>query len=137
MAFDYEAAETDDETARRVAGEMTGTPLAPLSPEEVALREIERETQRELYRQRELQVQDEYLREQAAKAEQEKAEWLAEHRKQEATRQRERQQQFDRELHRRDMLHLRMAAARADAFQRNVESAHRNACVSTAPNALE
>ena len=34
-----------------------------------------------------------------------------------------RRQEFDRELHRRDMLDLRMAATRADNFQRDVRTA--------------
>jgi hypothetical protein len=122
MAFDYEA-ETDDEAVRRVAGEMTGAPLAQLCAEEI----VAREAQQEQYRQQEEQWRHEHEQQAAAKAEQERAEWLKEHRQQEAIRQRERQQQINQELHRRDMMDLRLAAARADTFQRNVETAHRNA----------
>ena len=43
MAFDYSSTDTDDETVRRIAGEIAGTPLAPLSDQERAERELWRE----------------------------------------------------------------------------------------------
>jgi hypothetical protein len=123
MAFDYEA-ETDDETARRVAAEMSGTPLAPLSPEEIAQRETERETQQALYRQQEEQWRLERQQQEAARAEQERAEFAAEHRQREAVRQRERAVEIDREVNRRSLMDLRAAALRQDTFRQSILSAN-------------
>ena len=39
----------------------------------------------------------------------------------------ERQRQIDREVNRRSLMDLRLAATRQDTFQRNIDSAHRNA----------
>jgi hypothetical protein len=124
MAFDYEAAETDDEKVRVVAAEISGAPLAPLSPEEIALRAVERETRQELYRQQQEQRRLELEQQEAARAEQQQAEWLKEHRQQEAIRQRERSAEIDREVNRRAMFDLRAAASRADTFQRDVRNSH-------------
>ena len=126
MAFDYEAVETDDETVRAVASEMAGGGLKPLTDEEIALRHVEREAWREQARQREEQWRLDREQEQAAKAEQEKAEWLAEHRKAEAIRQRERQEQFTRDLHQRELRDMRFQLTQAKSWQRNVEQATRN-----------
>jgi hypothetical protein len=120
--FDFET-ETDDAAVRAVAAEMSGSPLAPLSPEEIALREIERETQQELYRQHEEQWRLEHEQERAARAEQEKAEWLLEHRKQEAIRQRERQEQLTRDLHQRELRDMRFQLTQAKSWQRSVDDA--------------
>jgi hypothetical protein len=122
--FDYTNVDTDDVTARRVASEMTGCPLAPLSPEQIALREIERETQQELYRQQEELWRHELEQKEAARAAQEKAEFLAEHRQRKIIRQQERQHQIDREVNRRGLMDLRMSAARRDAFERDVRESH-------------
>jgi hypothetical protein len=120
MAFDYEATEADDEAVRRVAGEMTGAPLAPPSPEE----QEQRAAQQELYRQQEEQWQHEREQQEAARAAQERAEWLKEHRQQEAIRQRERAHDIERQVTRRSLSDLRMAAARQDAFERDVRNSH-------------
>jgi hypothetical protein len=125
MAFDYEANEaSDDETVRGIASAMAGKPLAPLSPEEIALRELERETQRELNRQREEQWRLDNQKQVAAKAEQERAEWLEEHRKQEAIRQRERAQEIDRLTTQESLRKLQMAAAHQQTFQNDVRNSH-------------
>jgi hypothetical protein len=127
MAFDYEINQTDDEAVRRVAGEMTGAPLAPLSPEDIALREMERETQRELYRQQDEQIRRDNLLEEAAKqeaAQHEQAMAAAEARDK---AQRERARDIDRQVTARSLSDLRMAAARADTFQRDVRTSHANA----------
>jgi hypothetical protein len=127
-SFNYDDADTPDlEAVRGVAAEMQGLPLKPLTDLEAAERDewrrdyqarieqermaaeqyrLEKEREREAAAQREAAI--------AAKAERERA-------------QRERAQEIDRQVRRRDMLDLRMAAARQDTFQRNVESAHRNA----------
>ena len=123
MAFDYEAAEADnDDAVRAVASEMAGTALKPLDPEEIAEREIEREIRLEETRQREQQWRLESERKQAAKAEQEKAEWLIEHRKQEAIRQRERSAEIGRQVRDRTLASLQVHAAGQERRQRELDN---------------
>jgi len=126
-SFDYDSPDVLDEVHRAIVAEMSGSVLAPLSDEEIAQREMEREIQQELYRQQEAEIAAAHEHERLAKAEQEQAEWLAEHRKVEAIRQRERAQEIDRLTTQRALTDLRLAAARQDTFQRNVENAQRNA----------
>jgi len=125
--FDYDAPDVPDEMHRAIVAEMSGSVLAPLSDEEIALREMEREIQRNEYQQREAEIAAAHERERLAKAEQEQAEFLKEHRQREAIRQRERTQEIDRLTTQRALTDLRLAAARQDTFARNVENAQRNA----------
>jgi hypothetical protein len=128
MAWDYEAdADVPDETLRAVCAEVAGTVIKPLSPEEIALREVERETRQELYRQQQRQWRLEHEQEQAAKAAQEQAEFLKEHRQREAIRQRQRAVEIDREVNRRGLMDLRLAALRQDTFRQNILNANANA----------
>jgi len=82
--FDYDAPDVPDEMHRAIVAEMSGSVLAPLSDEEIALREMEREIQRNEYQQREAEIAAAHERERLAKAEQEQAEFLKEHRQREA-----------------------------------------------------
>ena len=130
MAFDYDAElakPVDEEALRRITEELFGTKLKPLSPEEIAMREMEREIQRNEWQQREAEIAAAHERERLAKAEQEQAEFLKEHRQREAIRQRERAQEIDRLTTQRALTDLRLAAARQDTFARNVENGQRNA----------
>jgi hypothetical protein len=128
MAFDYEAElakEPDPEAVRRMDEEIRGSyRLPPLTPEEIAKRDLERKTQREESVRVWRKIESRLEREQAAKAEQERAEWLKEHRKQEAIRQRERAVEIDRQVTQQSLRDMRMAAARQDAFQHDVRTAH-------------
>jgi hypothetical protein len=127
MAFDFDADDTSHEIVRGVANEMAGGGLKPLSEEEIALREIEREVRLEETRQREEQWRLEHQQQEAAKLEAAQRQAAVAAKAERDKAQRERSGQIDRELRRREMLDLRMAAARQDSFQRNVENAHRNA----------
>jgi hypothetical protein len=71
MAFDFDAAEADDndEQIRAVVAEISGTALKTPTPEEIAQREAERYSRREENIQREAQWRLEHEREQAAKQE--------------------------------------------------------------------
>jgi hypothetical protein len=125
--FNYDADDTPDEVVRGVAADIGGRGLRPLTPDEIAEREEWRREYLARQEQERLAAEEYRLaqeREREAVAQREAA--IASQRAGEKARA-ERQQQFDRELRRRDMLDLRMAAARADTFQRNVENAHRNA----------
>jgi hypothetical protein len=125
MAFDFDTdVEVGYDVVRAVASEIAGGGLKPLSPEEIAQREIERETRQEQDRLIEEQRRRDYERDRAAKAEAEQAEWLAEHRKQEAIRQHERAVEIDRLTTQRTLSDLQMAAARQNTFQRDVRTAH-------------
>jgi hypothetical protein len=121
MSFDYSADDVDDEKVRAVASEMAGGGLKPISPEEIAQREIEWEIRREESRARQREMDAAHEAERLARAEQEQAEWLSEHRKQEAIRQRERSEHFTRELHQRELRDMRFQITQAKAWQRNVD----------------
>jgi len=125
--FNYDADDTPDEVIRGVAAEMAGQPLAALSPEDGAARELEREVQRWEWQQRESEIAADHERERLAKAQAEQAEFLKEHREREALRREARQREIDRETIRLGLLNLQRSAARQDTFVRNVENAQRNA----------
>jgi hypothetical protein len=126
-SFNYDAADTPDEIVRGVAAAMSDSALKPLTDLEIAERDewrrdfLARQEQEradaERHRLERERQQAEVARREAAIAAQ------AEREKAQAAR----TKQIDRELRRRDMFDLRMAAARQDAFQRNVENAQRNA----------
>jgi hypothetical protein len=86
MAFNYDDVDVDESAIASLAAEISGGGLAPLSDEQ----RLERERWLRESRQNYQKQQAVYEQEQAAKVEQEKAEWLIEHRKAEAARQRER-----------------------------------------------
>jgi len=128
VAFDY-TDNTDDETARRVAAEMSGAGLAPLTPEQ----ELEREEWRRDYLARQEQEriaaeqhrlaaeqhrlaqerEREAVAERAAKAERERA-------------QRERAQEIDRQVTQRSLSDLRLQSAQQSGWQRDVTRAMQN-----------
>jgi hypothetical protein len=124
VKFDYDRPDVPDEVHRAVCAEMAGTKLQPLTDEEIAQREIEREIQRAEYARYEQETAARHERERVARAEQERAEWLAEHRKAEAVRQRERAQEIERLTTQRSLSDLRMSAAKRDAFERDVRNSH-------------
>ena len=125
--FNYDDTDVPDETIRAVCAEIAGERLNPLTDAEIARREIEREIQRMEYARFEQEWAARHERERVAKAETAQRDAAIAAKAERDKAQRERSKQFDRELRRRDMLDLRLAAARQDTFQRNVESAHRNA----------
>jgi hypothetical protein len=127
IKFNYDVDTPDLEAARSVAASIQDVALKPLTDLEIAERQ-------------------EWLAEHRARCEAERIaadEYrLAQEREREAVAQREaaiaaqqardkasveRQHQIDREVNRRGLMDLRLAAAKQDAFQRNVESADRNA----------
>jgi hypothetical protein len=128
MAFDYEAPDVPaTAVADVVAAIVNDRKLPPLSDEEREQRRLDHQLYIEECRERDEQWRIEYQQEQAAKAERERAEWLVEHRKQEAVRQRERRERIDRETRDRELANLRLQSAQQAAWQRNVENAARTA----------
>ena len=122
--FNYDADDTPDDVVRSVAASMSDTALKPLTDVEIAEREewrrehlVRMEEERRQSEQHRLERERE--REAVAQREAAAAAQLARERARA-----ERQHQFDRELRRRDMLDLRMAAARQDAFAKKVEDSH-------------
>src|SRR5215472_9490645 len=122
--FNYDADDTPDlEAARSVAAQMQDVALKPLTDIEIAEREewrreflVRQEADRLAAEQHRLEKE----REREAVAQRERA-IAADHQR------KERQQQLNRELYRRDMLDLTLAAQRQDAFRQNVLSANANA----------
>src|SRR5947207_1120303 len=127
MAFDYDdAADTPDEVVRGIAAEMSDSVLKPLTDVEIAEREEWLHEHHARVEQERIAA-EEYLmaqeRQQAEVAQQAAARSANEAREKARI---ERQQQLDRELYRRDMLDLRMAAAKQDSFRQNVLNANAN-----------
>jgi hypothetical protein len=125
--FNYDDADTPDEVVRGVGAQMSDSALKPLSPEEIALREIEREAQQELYRQQEERWRVQREQQEAAKLEaaQREAAIVAKAEREKA--QRERAQEIDRLTTQRSLNALRLSAARQDTFRQNVLTANANA----------
>jgi hypothetical protein len=121
MAFDNEA-ETDDEKVRAVAAEISGTPLAPLSPEEIALREVERAAQQEAYRQRDEQIRQENLLEEAAKQEAAQRQAAIAAKAERDKAQQDRSREIDRSVLRSDLASLRFSAAQQTAWRNTVQA---------------
>jgi hypothetical protein len=127
VSFDYEAPDVPTSTVADVVAEISSHGVAPtLTDEEREQRWLDNQIYLAQCRERDEQRRLEYQQEEAARAELEKAEWLAEHRKAEAARQRERQEQFTRELHQRELRDMRFQLTQAKSWQRNVEQATRN-----------
>ena len=126
--FDFDDADdTPDEVVRGVAADIRAAALKELTPEEIALREVEREARLELCRQQQEQWRHEIEQKEAARVAQEQAEWLAEHRQLEAIRQRDRAAEIERLTTQRTLSALRLSAARQDTFERDVRTSHANA----------
>jgi hypothetical protein len=121
MAFDYDDAGTPDlEAARSVAAQVQDVALKPLTDIEVAEREEWRRDYLARIEQERIAAEQYRLereRQQAEVAQRERA-IAADHQR------KERQQQLNQELHRRDMADLRLATARRDAFERDVRNSH-------------
>ena len=127
MAFDYEAADTDDETVRAVAAEMAGGGLKPLSEEEIALREIEREVRLEETRQREEQWRLEHQQQEAAKLEAAQREAAIAAAEANRKARQERAAEIEREARNHQLCDLQMRTAKTDSWQQTADRAMRNA----------
>jgi hypothetical protein len=122
--FNYDADDAPDDIVRGVAAEILGGSLRPLTDAEIAEREEwRRDYLARIEQERIADEQHRLERERQREAVALRQATIAAHQGHEKARA-ERQHQFDRELRRRDMLDLRMAAARQDAFQRKVEDSH-------------
>jgi hypothetical protein len=122
MAFDYEAADTDDETVRAVASEMAGGGLAPLTEQQIAERQEwlaehrSRQEQERIAAEQHRLAQErerEAAAQRAAKAEREKA-------------QRERAHEIDRQVTQRSLSDLRFQSAQQTGWQRDITRAMQN-----------